>query len=303
MKRRRNIGLMLLGLFAAAVVWVTWPGEREPSYQGRRLSEWITSYNSHPRDQEAGDAIRQIGTDALPSLLRWIEYEEPGWRYRLLHWLDARPSGATNDFLRRLFEGPAVARARSAVMGFEALGEKALPAVPDLARILYQARSGLRMQNASSALANLPGDTVLLLAEGLTDKSADTRVSVASYLRGLRVFPKESFIDPAPAVPLLVKAMNDGDPRIVTAAATSLGRLALQVDLSVPALTNKLCSSPTDEIRVAAARALAGFQGQAHTAVPSLVRALSDRSIAVRVAATNALYEVAPDVLTAQAKQ
>lgn len=302
MKRRRNIGLLLLGVCAAAVVWAIWRREREPSYQGRTLSEWITSYDSHPRNQEAAEAIRQIGTNALPSLLKWIQYEEADWRAGLVNWLDGWPNGAKDNFLSRLIEGEAGARARCAVMGFEALGDKAWPAVPDLARIVYQAKSGRTGQNAKYVLANLPGDTVLLLAEGLTDKSADTRASIASYLSDLMVFPKESFLHPSPAVPLLVKAMNDGDPRVVTAAATSLGRLALQVDLSVPALTNKLCS-PVDEIRIAAAQALAGFQGQAHAAVPSLVRALSDRSIAVRVAATNALYEVAPDVLTAQVKQ
>ena len=303
MKRRRNIGLLLLGVCAAAVVWVIWLGEREPSYRGRKLSEWISLYALSPRDQEAGEAIRQIGTNALPSLLKWIQYEEPGWRARLVDWLDGRPTGARyNPMLRRLVEGPAGARARAAIMGFEALGDKAWPAVPDLARIMYKAKSGRTWGNAKYALANLPGDTVLLLAEGLMDKSADTRASVAAYLSAFAVFPKESFLDPAPSVPLLVKAMNDGDPRVVVAAAESLGRLAVRADLSVPALTNKL-SSPTEEVRIAVAGALEGFEGQAHAAVPSLIRALTDGSVAVRVAVTNALYAVAPDVLAAQVRR
>jgi len=112
---------------------------------------------------------------------------------------------------------------------------------------------------------------------------------------------KESFLDPAPAVPLLVRAMNDRDPRVVAEAATSLGRLAVRADLSVPALANKL-SSPTAEVRAAAASALGGFQGQGHAAVPSLVRALSDRNLSVRVAVSNALDAVAPEVLTAQSR-
>ena len=301
MKRLRIIGLVLLAVCAAALAWVVRPGEREPSYRGRTLSEWVSLYALHPNDREAGEAIRQIGTNALPSLLKWIEYEEPGWRARLKDWLDDLHCGVRDNLvLHRLVEGAAGARAGSAVMGFEALGDKAWPAVAGLTRIMYNAKSTCVWHNARYALDNMPGDTVLLLARGLTDKSADTRASVAAYLSSCFVeFPKESFLDPAPAVPLLVRAMNDPNPRVVAAAAISLGRLAVRADLSVPALTNKL-SSPTDEIRIAAACALAGFQGQAHAAVPSLVRALSDVSAAVRVAVTNALDAVAPELLTAQ---
>ena len=303
MKRPRNIGLVLLAICGTAVVWIIWPKEREPSYRGRKLSDWVSLYSLHPQDQEAGEAVRQIGTNALPSLLQWIQYEQPGWRARIVDWLDQRPWVARDNLLHKLVEGPGGTRPSWAIWGFEALGGKALPAVADLARIMHDSKSGVARMNAQSVLVRMPGDTVLILAEGLTDKSAETRASVAAYLSDRRAqFPNESFVYPAPAVPVLVRALNDEDPRVVVAAAISLGRLAVRVDLSVPALTNKL-SSQTEEVRIAAACALGGFQGQAQAAVPFLLRALTDESVAVRAAVTNALYAVAPEVLTAQVQR
>jgi HEAT repeat protein len=75
-----------------------------------------------------------------------------------------------------------------------------------------------------------------------------------------------------------------------------------ELAVSVPALANKL-SSPTEEVRIAAAGALAQFDGRGHAAVPALVKALTDRSLAVRVTVTNVLSAVAPEVLIAGSKQ
>jgi len=217
-----------------------------------------------------------------------------------MHLLESRPSLVSNNrMLRRLVVGPDEVRADLAAWGFYALDDKAWPAVVDLTRIMYNSKSGRPRENAKWVILRMPGDTVRILAEGLTDKSAENRASVAAYLSCCAQFPNESFVYPAPAVPLFIKAMNDGDPRVVVAAARSLRRLGVRVDLTVPALTDKL-SSPTDEVRAAVACALGGFQAQAHAAVPSLVRALTDPSIAVRVAFTNALNQVAPEALIAQ---
>lgn len=82
--------IMLIG----AITWhVLQP--REPSYQRRRLTEWLNDYNgagSMTRIEPTDQAIRAMGTNHLPYLLAHIEHTEApdtykrqamvGWRIR-----------------------------------------------------------------------------------------------------------------------------------------------------------------------------------------------------------------------------
>src|SRR6266478_5031865 len=94
--RRRLLYFLLVGAGAAVVVSLAWPRQREPEYKGRKLSEWaflVTGPfpyhdSAFPKMPEAEEAIRQIGTNALPWLLRWIRFdhpkpEPPAWKERL----------------------------------------------------------------------------------------------------------------------------------------------------------------------------------------------------------------------------
>jgi len=63
---------------------------REPVYGGKKLSEWVSEYAANSMNdmkpaptQGAVDAIRHIGTNALPFLLKWIRYEPPLWKLKL----------------------------------------------------------------------------------------------------------------------------------------------------------------------------------------------------------------------------
>src|SRR3954454_21898924 len=71
------------GLVAAVMTTAVVGGDREPSYNGHSLSEWLhaarAGYHSAPAPSaEAPAAIRQIGTNALPTLLKWTSYQ-PTW--------------------------------------------------------------------------------------------------------------------------------------------------------------------------------------------------------------------------------
>jgi hypothetical protein len=75
-KRRRVILILLACVVAGVVVFIVWPREREPEYQGRRLSWWIKgawrqSENGAVQEERV-QAIREIGTNALPYLVKWI---------------------------------------------------------------------------------------------------------------------------------------------------------------------------------------------------------------------------------------
>ena len=52
-----------------------------PSYGGRSLAEWVKDYGRRDSNQLlAAEAIRAIGTNALPSLLKWLDYQPSNWR-------------------------------------------------------------------------------------------------------------------------------------------------------------------------------------------------------------------------------
>ena len=72
--------IMLIG----AITWhVLQP--REPSYQRRRLTEWLNDYNgagSMTRIEPTDQAIRAMGTNHLPYLLAHIEHTEAPDTYK-----------------------------------------------------------------------------------------------------------------------------------------------------------------------------------------------------------------------------
>ena len=85
------LGFALVGVCVA----LFWPrGPKEPEYQGKKLSEWVT-FHSHgskvaPNNPDfAASAIRNIGTNAVPWLVRWIAYEPPPWA-RQAGWIFVR---------------------------------------------------------------------------------------------------------------------------------------------------------------------------------------------------------------------
>src|SRR5439155_26124720 len=78
MPKCRHMSLVVAcGVMTAALIGLL--SRREPSYQGRSLSSWVgirgTEANyTQPYDYE--QAMRHMGTNAIPYLFRWIE-EEP----------------------------------------------------------------------------------------------------------------------------------------------------------------------------------------------------------------------------------
>ena len=86
-KRRTYVIMIAVGVLVGALAVVLLPSW-EPSYEGKRLSEWVDSYSySIDRGQytpkQRDQAILGIGTNALPYLLKWIRYERPAWKMKL----------------------------------------------------------------------------------------------------------------------------------------------------------------------------------------------------------------------------
>jgi HEAT repeat protein len=99
-----------------------------------------------------------------------------------------------------------------------------------------------------------------------------------------------------PAIPLLVDCTTSTNRDLAWRAMRALGRLQLEPDRVVPALITQL--NYPDYNRIAAVWALRRYGSNAMSAVPFLLQRISDPDEGVRMAVTNALMKIAPEVLT-----
>jgi hypothetical protein len=132
------------------IVLLLWPRDREPEYNGATLSTWLARCGSTNLDESlaAGDAIRHMGTNALPLLLRWIQHE-PDWRDSLGQKILSWPMVGGRRDVQRLICGVSQYRATSAVTAFKILGPDARPARAELRRL---ARNSQAPQTANRAI-------------------------------------------------------------------------------------------------------------------------------------------------------
>ena len=138
MKRRRTV-LTLIGCVAAVTFAIfIRPREREPEYNGIPLSEWVAHYHIDGYDPQTFEAIQDIGTNALPCLVRWIQYEKPRWKTALNLLGEKLPSSIQRLPLSRwLVYDKAERRAELAVEAFRVLGSNARPARDELLRLAF----------------------------------------------------------------------------------------------------------------------------------------------------------------------
>jgi hypothetical protein len=139
--RRPAVLALAAGLITVlVVVGMVWPTEREPEYQGKKLSEWLKPKGAVTigiRSREGARAVRRIGTNALPYLVQWLRYERPAWREKLSAAYGKLPRILVNDSIKnRILIGKRERRALAAIEGFFILGHEGAPAVPELIRLV-----------------------------------------------------------------------------------------------------------------------------------------------------------------------
>ena len=154
----RNRGRIVLASVLAAVVGVIgWQvlREREPVYEGKRLSVWLDQYGTNhwtagrggELDRQAETVIRQIGTNAIPTYLKIITTRESRLKLKALalvprRWLARFHVQSAND-IRHL-----------GAYGLIALGAEAKPAIPTLISLVNEKDPEVRY-TAAFALRSL----------------------------------------------------------------------------------------------------------------------------------------------------
>ena len=260
----------------------------EPVYEGKWLSEWLVEYQRGiPAPENDGDsqllaraeeAIRQIGTNALP------------W---LLHELSAKEATHGDALPANFSSGEAIKRRCLATIAFPILGSSAKTATPKLVELLNDKQTSY---TAATALGGIGVESIPLLTQALTNQNAWVRESAARVLGTFG--PKAQ-----DAIPALINCAKDRDDSVRGFATFSLGQIGREPDIVIPVLTENL-RDVDRSTRWSAACALGKFGGHAKSAFPALLKAMREdhadfREVGnFREMAKEALKQIDPEAAT-----
>ncbi len=234
----KRFGIVLAVLLVAFLGVIIWQAccTHEPVYQGKPLSFWLEGCDpgninhahlkgqSPPTWSQANAAIREIGTNAIPTLLRMLE--QPDSRFKLIiikllqkqHFIKA-PLAPVNHNLNAYF-------------GFVALGSRASNAVPRLIEIFDRDPAPVPQQAVPAILGGFgpaAAQAVPALLRAVTHTNAIVRGNAIYALR--QIYAASNLV-----VPALIKCLSDPDARVRALAARSLGSCGRDAQSAVPAL-------------------------------------------------------------------
>ena len=247
---------------------------KEPTYHHKRLSIWLQTYSpDNAESPEADEAVRAIGTNAIPILLDNLRAHDSTLKLNLAA-LGMRFTPAATHHLR-------------AERGFSALGNEASGAVPALTAIYTQNFSASARRAAGNALVEIgpaAKTAIPALIKSATDTNSEVR-AFAVYTLGRLA------LEPDIVNPVLIKSLHDPDREVRYNAAFGLGAGAFMggdARSTVPALVELLKDTDVP-VRNVAAMALGNIHDQPTVVVPVLRESLHDPQEFVRAQAATAL--------------
>src|SRR2546430_5386123 len=239
----------------------------EPKHGDKSLTEWLQIYQKAAEgtsdERQAVAAVRTIGTNALPYLTKWI---------------------ASEDLDQQL----------KAKDGFQILGPVGESAVPSLGKMLTSTNEAISFI-AGQCLGHIGAPALPELLAGLTNRHF--RVGTAAALAIVDLGTNASS-----AVPIFLRHLEHPNHFYRERAADALGKLHIEPETVVPALI-RLLEDNSKAARYFAISGLENFQARARPAVPAITVILTDPDEGLREAATNALRQIAPEVLTNKPSQ
>lgn len=273
MSRRGKIIITLLG--CGMIVALLLRPAPEPVYNGQSLSEWVWSYHGgwgplETRPKSAAQAIQQIGSNAIPHLLEWIQFDYSptkqqlrgtigSWKSRLASFLNIQQAWS------RGFQD--VQLAESAPEAFGLLREHGTLAVPGLTRILNDPRHPWAANNAAEALARIGGPALPVLTTALQGTNAEIRGLVLKHIS--RLGPNA-----APLAPLLAHILRHDIISNAAMAGRALAELKPDPDTVIPELIATLSSKDNNRIRISA-YVLGCYGPRSRSAIPALTNLLN----------------------------
>jgi hypothetical protein len=175
---KKNLLISLAILFLVVVGAVVWQAvrQREPVHQGKALSFWLKGFDggyndpSKPSYNESVEAVREAGTNALPTLLRMLRTRDSDLKHRLTR-LGLRQRLVNIEYVT------ADRQRWAAREGFVALGLKAKWAIPQLVEISQEESSRTEWHKYATEILNL--------LKQMWDKDVSGDIAKALQKRGL----------------------------------------------------------------------------------------------------------------------
>lgn len=209
----------------------------EPTYDGKPLSYWLQACGrsvfglytgaipQHPTEEEASHAIREMGTNAVPPLLRMLRAHDSKLKTKVMDLLQRQ------DWIE-IYSEPAVYKNIKAASAFEILGPSAGNAVPQLIHILETDSSAFAQQNIPGILGHIgpaARQAIPMLLRTIGHTNEVVRNNAVYALGQIRAEPKK-------VVPVFVKCLNDPNPLVQVQAIKSLNHFGADARPAVPAL-------------------------------------------------------------------
>jgi hypothetical protein len=211
--RRRILATVLFTAFGVAILWqVLSPNELR--YHGKKESAWLRDLNSGPliggdytgkSHDDAAEAFRQMGTNALPYLLIELNARNPTTKISFLD------QYRNKTILRDYFDSGDERRGNAA-QAFRALGPIGKAAIPALIPLTKDTNTCLE---AMFCLDFIGAEGVPALIEGLTNRQ--------KWVRHYALFALSYRPEIAkPAAAALLNTLNDSDMDVRVLATNAL---------------------------------------------------------------------------------
>lgn len=247
--RRRQVIVGCILLATIATWCLTDPFHHEPSYKGKSLTYWLRGYRAgnyqwnSSTPESANEAVRSIGTNGIPTLLKMLVAKDSALDIKLLRWSYRWRGWAGKIRFLKIAPIPHLNSydAIEAASAFRELGPKAVVAVPDLTKLLGR---------------DLP--------PGQHSDVVFSLISIGPAAKG--------------AAPALLKDLRASDPNVRGNALFALSQIRAEPELVVTNATLAL-SDPNPYVRTHAVNALKLYATEAKSAVPALLDAIQRWSL------------------------
>jgi FOG: HEAT repeat len=271
-KDKKTLALIAFGAVLLLLLLSALP--LEPRWKGRSLSNWVLVNGGSKRDDHYNPkyAISQIGSNAVPYLLRWIKQKPSNRQIWFRNFKTTHPF--MGKFVPTLMTGDGIElRARYAMQAFECLGEAGVSAVGDLSEFATNRTDAYMAEYATYALCSMGAKVTPALLTIVTNRQADVRSLVIYKLGQSRRVQ---------AIPALVRCLGDTNACVSSSAADALGQLKQEPATVAPALVELLKRPiPDSDFRhrehlASILWALGAFGTNSNAATPELLRMLGE---------------------------
>jgi hypothetical protein len=297
--RMRYAIVVVVGCVAIAFAAFRLKRPADPVYAGRPLSEWVLSYGyltppeGTQSENDADEALRRAGTNAIPYLLKWMRCEAPAWK----RGVRAVAPPSVQDALKVDQPTSAEMLADKSVRAFGALGTNGLVVMPALVEMMRNTNAPDTARRAMQCLAALGTNGLAPLISVIEDMEYPSRWRAILAVRRVHTNAESKEV----LGPVLLRCATDpaGNVLSIGLASLWLSDVKYEPSVSIPALARILTNTTAGEnARRLAAKAIGGYGALAAEALPTLTNALVDPAPAIGRAASNAIWKITTDLAT-----